>query len=171
MYKIPSKVVRYIMPNYIKFFFCAALFFIISNCTSNKTYTRLSQDFRQVEVFNQDKKKVKTYYQLFNKKTYHWLDVTCNFKKKDFIRRENCELTQLSKSFIKNQESKNTLAKSNENKASNKITSLNERNSNSNSNNNGNNSQAPSNNPPNLPSNNPVVNPNPPPNANDPWHN
>ena len=155
------------MPNYIKFFFCAALFFIISNCTSNKTYTRLSQDFRQVEVFNQDKKKVKTYYQLFNKKTYHWLDVTCNFKKKDFIRRENCELTQLSKSFIKNQESKNTLAKSNENKASNKITSLNERNSNSNSNN----SQAPSNNPPNLPSNNPVVNPNPPPNANDPWHN
>ena len=104
MYKIPSKVVRYIMPNYIKFFFCAALFFIISNCTSNKTYTRLSQDFRQVEVFNQDKKKVKTYYQLFNKKTYHWLDVTCNFKKKDFIRRENCELTQLSKSFIKNQE-------------------------------------------------------------------
>ena len=35
-------------------FLCASLFFVISNCTSNKKYTRLSEDFRQVEVFNQD---------------------------------------------------------------------------------------------------------------------
>ena len=139
---------------------------LLSGC-SNKSFTNVSSDLRKVDVLNKNKEIVKTYYQAFNKKVYHWLNVTCDFTKKKFKKIEDCKLTQLSKSFIRNHESGNTSDKSRAHIASNTIRSINQRNSNTNDNNN----QAPSNNPPNLPVTNPVVDPIPPPNANDPWHN
>ena len=139
---------------------------LLSGC-SNKSFTNLSSDLRKVDVLNKNKEIVKTYYQAFNKKVYDWLNVTCDFTKKKFTKIEDCKLTQLSKSFIRNHESGNTSDKSRDHIASNTIRSINQRNSNTNDNNN----QAPSNNPPNLPINNPIVDPIPPPNANDPWHN
>ena len=138
---------------------------LLSGC-SNKSFTNISSDLRKVDVLNKNNEIVKTYYQAFNKKVYDWLNVTCDFTKKKFKKIEDCKLTQLSKSFIKNQENENSPEKSDVNKILNKNTASNGRNSNSNNNN-----QAPSNNTPDLPSNNPVVNPNPSPNANDPWHN
>ena len=140
------------------------MIFLLSGC-SNKSFTNISSDLRKVDVLNKNKEIVKTYYQAFNKKVYDWLNVTCDFTKKKFKKIEDCKLTQLSRSFIKNQENENSSEKSNVNIVLNKNTSSNERNSDSNNN------QAPLNNTPNLPSNNPVVNPNPSPNANDPWHN
>ena len=139
---------------------------LLSGC-SNKSFTNVSSDLRKVDVLNKNKEIVKTYYQAFNKKVYDWLNVTCDFTKKKFKKIEDCKLTQLSKSFIRNHESGNTSDKSRDHIASNTIRSINQRNSNTNDNNN----QAPSNNPPNLPVTNPVVDPIPPPNANDPWHN
>ena len=139
---------------------------LLSGC-SNKSFTNVSSDLRKVDVLNKNKEIVKTYYQAFNKKVYDWLNVTCNFTKKKSKKIEDCKLTQLSKSFIRNHESGNTSDKSQDHIASNTIRSINQRNSNTNDNNN----QAPSNNPPNLPVTNPVVDPIPPPNANDPWHN
>ena len=139
---------------------------LLSGC-SNKSFTNVSSDLRKVDVLNKNKEIVKTYYQAFNKKVYDWLNVTCDFTKKKFKKIEDCKLTQLSKSFIRNHESGNTSDKSRDHIASNTIRSINQRNSNTNDNNN----QAPSNNPPNLPINNPVVDPIPPTNANDPWHN
>ena len=139
---------------------------LLSGC-SNKSFTNVSSDLRKVDVLNKNKEIVKTYYQAFNKKVYDWLNVTCDFTKKKFKKIEDCKLTQLSKSFIRNHESGNTSDKSSDHIASNTIRSINLRNSNTNDNNN----QAPSNNPPNLPVTNPVVDPIPPPNANDPWHN
>ena len=141
------------------------IIFLLSGC-SNKSITNISSDLRKVDVLNKNKEIVKTYYQAFNKKVYDWLNVTCDFTKKKFKKIEDCKLTQLSKSFIKNQENENSPEKSDVNKILNKNTASNGRNSNSNNNN-----QVPSNNTPDLPSNNPVVNPNPSPNANDPWHN
>ena len=138
---------------------------LLSGC-SNKSFTNISSDLRKVDVLNKNEEIVKTYYQAFNKKVYDWLNVTCDFTKKKFKKIEDCKLTQLSKSFIKNQENENSPEKSDVNKILNKNTASNGRNSNSNNNN-----QAPLNNTPDLPSNNPVVNPNPSPNANDPWHN
>ena len=138
---------------------------LLSGC-SNKSFTNISSDLRKVDVLNKNNEIVKTYYQAFNKKVYDWLNVTCDFTKKKFKKIEDCKLTQLSKSFIKNQENENSPEKSDINIILNKNTASNGRNSNSNNNN-----QAPSNNTPDLPSNNPVVNPNPSPNANDPWHN
>ena len=135
---------------------------VLSSGCSNKSFTNISSDLRKVDVLNKNKEVVKTYYQAFNKKVYDWLDVTCDFAKKKFKNIEDCKLTQLSKSFIKNQENEN----SNFNIDSNNNSSSNERNSKLNNNN-----QTPSNNPPNLSINNPVVDPIPPPNANDPWHN
>ena len=140
--------------------------FLLSGC-SNKSFTNVSSDLRKVDVLNKNKEIVKTYYQAFNKKVYDWLNVTCDFTKKKFKKIEDCKLTQLSKSFIRNHESGNTSDKSRDHIASNTIRSINQRNSNTNDNNN----QAPSNNPPNLPINNPVVDPIPPHNDNDPWHN
>ena len=137
---------------------------LLSGC-SNKSFTNVSSDLRKVDVLNKNKEIVKTYYQGFNKKVYDWLNVTCNFTKKKFKKIEDCKLTHLSKSFIKNQENENSSEKSNVNIVLNKNTSSNERNSDSNNN------QVPLNNTLNPPSNNPVVNPNPSPNANDPWHN
>ena len=137
---------------------------LLSGC-SNKSFTNISSDLRKVDVLNKNKEIVKTYYQAFNKKVHDWLNVTCDFTKIKFKKTEDCKLTQLSKSFIKNHENENSPEKSNVNVALNKNTSSNEKNSNSNNN------QAPSNNTPNIPSNNPVVNPNPPSSANDPWHN
>ena len=142
------------------------MIFLLSGC-SNKSFTNISSDLRKVDVLNKNKEIVKTYYQAFNKKVYNWLNVTCDFTKKKFKKIEDCKLTQLSKSFIRNHESGNTSDKSQDHIASNTIRSINQRNSNTNDNNN----QAPSNNPPNLPINNPVVDPIPPANANDPWHN
>ena len=139
---------------------------LLSGC-SNKSFTNVSSDLRKVDVLNKNKEIVKTYYQAFNKKVYDWLNVTCDFTKKKFKKIEDCKLTQLSKSFIRNHESGNTSDKSRDHIASNTIRSINQRNSNTNDNNN----QAPSNNPPNLPINNPVVDPIPPHNDNDPWHN
>ena len=139
---------------------------LLSGC-SNKSFTNMSSDLRKVDVLNKNKEIVKTYYQAFNKKVYDWLNVTCDFTKKKFKKIEDCKLTQLSKSFIRNHESGNTSDKSRDHIASNTIRSINQRNSNTNDNNN----QAPSNNPPNLPINNPVVDPIPPHNDNDPWHN
>ena len=139
---------------------------LLSGC-SNKSFTNISSDLRKVDVLNKNKEIVKTYYQVFNKKVYDWLNVTCDFTKKKFKKIEDCKLTQLSKSFIKKQENENSSENSNVNVVSNNRSSSNEKNLKSNDNNN----QAPSNNPPNLPSNNPVENPNPSPNANDPWHN
>ncbi len=141
------------------------IIFLLSGC-SNKSFTNISSDLRKVDVLNKNNETVKTYYQAFNKKVYDWLNVTCDFTKKKFKKIEDCKLTQLSKSFIKNQENENSPEKSDVNKILNKNTASNGRNSNSNNNN-----QVPSNNTPDLPSNNPVVNPNPSPNANDPWHN
>ena len=141
------------------------IIFLLSGC-SNKSFTNISSDLRKVDVLNKNEEIVKTYYQAFNKKVYDWLNVTCDFTKKKFKKIEDCKLTQLSKSFIKNQENENSPEKSDINIILNKNTASNGRNSNSNNNN-----QAPSNNTPDLPSNNPVVNPNPSPNANDPWHN
>ena len=141
------------------------IIFLLSGC-SNKSFTNISSDLRKVDVLNKNNETVKTYYQAFNKKVYDWLNVTCDFTKKKFKKIEDCKLTQLSKSFIKNQENENSPEKSDINIILNKNTASNGRNSNSNNNN-----QAPSNNTPDLPSNNPVVNPNPSPNANDPWHN
>ena len=141
------------------------IIFLLSGC-SNKSFTNISSDLRKVDVLNKNNETVKTYYQAFNKKVYDWLNVTCDFTKKKFKKIEDCKLTQLSKSFIKNQENENSPEKSDVNKILNKNTASNGRNSNSNNNN-----QAPLNNTPDLPSNNPVVNPNPSPNANDPWHN
>ena len=138
---------------------------LLSGC-SNKSFTNISSDLRKVDVLNKNNEIVKTYYQAFNKKVYDWLNVTCDFTKKKFKKIEDCKLTQLSKSFIKNQENENSPEKSDVNKILNKNTASNGRNSKSNNNN-----QAPLNNTPDLPSNNPVVNPNPSPNANDPWHN
>ena len=135
---------------------------VLSSGCSNKSFTNISSDLRKVDVLNKNKEVVKTYYQAFNKKVYDWLNVTCDFTKKKFKNIEDCKLTQLSKSFIKNQENEN----SNFNIDSNNNSSSNERNSKLNNNN-----QTPSNNPPNLSINNPVVDPIPPPNANDPWHN
>ena len=139
---------------------------LLSGC-SNKSFTNVSSDLRKVDVLNKNKEIVKTYYQAFNKKVYDWLNVTCDFTKKKFTKIEDCKLTQLSKSFIRNHESGNTSDKSRDHIASNTSRSINQRNSNTNDNNN----QAPSNNPPNLPINNPIVDPIPPPNASDPWHN
>ena len=139
---------------------------LLSGC-SNKSFTNLSSDLRKVDVLNKNKEIVKTYYQAFNKKVYDWLNVTCDFTKKKFKKIEDCKLTQLSKSFIRNHESGNTSDKSRDHIASNTIRSINQRNSNTNDNNN----QAPSNNLRNLPINNPIVDTIPPPNANDPWHN
>ena len=141
------------------------IIFLLSGC-SNKSFTNISSDLRKVDVLNKNNETVKTYYQAFNKKVYDWLNVTCDFTKKKFKKIEDCKLTQLSKSFIKNQENENSPEKSDINIILNKNTASNGRNSNSNNNN-----QAPSNNTPDLPSNNPVVNPNPSPNANDAWHN
>ena len=141
------------------------IIFLLSGC-SNKSFTNISSDLRKVDVLNKNKEIVKTYYQAFNKKVYDWLNVTCDFTKKKFKKIEDCKLTQLSKSFIKNQENENSPEKSDVNKILNKNTASNGRNSNSNNNN-----QVPSNNTPDLPSINPVVNPNPSPNANHPWHN
>ena len=137
---------------------------LLSGC-SNKSFTNISSDLRKVDVLNKNKEIVKTYYQAFNKKVYDWLNVTCDFTKKKLKKIEDCKLTQLSKSFIKNHENENSPEKSKVNVVLNKNVSSNERNSNSNNN------QAHSNNTSNLPSNNPVVNPNHLPDANDPWHN
>ena len=137
---------------------------LLSGC-SNKSFTNISSDLRKVDVLNKNKEVVKTYYQAFNKKVYDWLNVTCDFTKKKFKNIDDCKLTQLSKSFIKNQENENSSENSNLNIYSNKSSSSNERNSKLNNN------QTPSNNPPNLPIDNPVVDPIPPPNANDPWNN
>ena len=138
---------------------------LLSGC-SNKSFTNVSSDLRKVDVLNKNKEIVKTYYQAFNKKVYHWLNVTCDFTKKKFKKIEDCKLTQLSKSFIKNQENENSPEKSNVNLILNKNISSDRSNSNS-----SNNNQATSNNTHNLPSNNPVLNPIPSLNANDPWHN
>ena len=143
------------------------IIFLLSGC-SNKSFTNISSDLRKVDVLNKNNETVKTYYQAFNKKVYDWLNVTCDFTKKKFKKIENCKLTQLSKSFIRNHESVNTSEKSSVDNTLNTSGATNERNSNTN----GNNNQMPSNNPPNPPSNNPIANPNPPSNAaNDPWHN
>ena len=139
---------------------------LLSGC-SNKSFTNISSDLRKVDVLNKNKEIVITYYQAFNKKVYNWLNVTCDFTKKKFKKIEDCKLTQLSKSFIRNHESGNTSDKSRAHIVSNTSRSINQRNSNTNDNNN----QAPSNNPSNLPINNPIVDTIPPPNANDPWHN
>ncbi len=138
---------------------------LLSGC-SNKSFTNISSDLRKVDVLNKNKEIVKTNYQAFNKKVYDWLNVTCDFTKKKFKKIEDCKLTQLSKSFIKNQENENSPEKSNVNLILNKNISSDRSNSNS-----SNNNQATSNNTHNLPSNNPVLNPIPSLNANDPWHN
>ena len=87
---------------------------LLSGC-SNKSFTNISSDLRKVDVLNKNKEIVKTNYQAFNKKVYDWLNVTCDFTKKKFKKIEDCKLTQLSKSFIKNQENENSPEKSNVN--------------------------------------------------------
>ena len=89
------------------FFFFTIIFFIISSCTTNTTYTKKSQDIRQVDVFNQNKKLVKTYYQKFNSKVAKWLNVTCVFTNNKVNRNklrnlDECKFTNLSKSIINN---------------------------------------------------------------------
>ena len=149
---------------------CSLLIATVLFGCSNKSITNISDDIRQVDLLNKNKQVVKTYYQSFNRKVYDWFEVSCDFINinKKFKIIQGCELTELSKSFIKKQSKEDSLVNSNDNIASNKSISSNERNSNSN----GNNNQVASNNPPNPPSNNPIANPNPPSNAaNDPWHN
>ena len=55
---------------------------LLSGC-SNKSFTNISSDLRKVDVLNKNKEIVKTYYQAFNKKVYDWLNVTCDFTKKN----------------------------------------------------------------------------------------
>ena len=146
---------------------CSFLMLPVLIGCSNKSITNISDDIRQVDLLNKNKQVVKTYYQSFNKKVYDWLEVSCDFINKEIKIIQSCELTELSKSFIKNHESENTSDKSRKDIASNTSSTTNERNSNTN----GYNNQAPSNNPPNPPINNPIANPNPPSNANDLWLN
>ena len=148
---------------------CSLLIATVLFGCSNKSITNISDDFRQVNLLNKNKQVVKTYYQSFNKQVYDWFEVTCDYIyiNKKFKNIQVCELTELSKSFIRRRENENSSVNSNINIASNKSISSNKRNSNSN----GNNNQVASNNPTNPPINNPIANPNPPLNANDPWHN
>tara|TARA_B100000886_G_C20355536_1_gene462811 strand:+ start:480 stop:989 length:510 start_codon:yes stop_codon:yes gene_type:complete len=95
------------MTGFKNIFLCAITICIISNCTTNKTFTEIDQDTRQVEVFNQNKKLVKTYYQKFNSKVAKWLNVTCVFannklSKKKLNDLDACKFTSLSNSIISN---------------------------------------------------------------------
>ena len=93
---------------YIHLFYLL-LFIVLSNCSTKQTFTKLSKNLRQIDIISyEDKEVVKTYYQGFNERIYEWVDVTCDFIQTRFgLRRiDNCTLTKLSKSLIKNKESK-----------------------------------------------------------------
>ena len=97
---------------------CVGMILFLSNCTTNKTFTKIGEDIRQVDVFNQNKKLVKTYYQKFNSKVAEWLNVTCVFtnnkiNSNKLVYFDECKFTNLSKSIIhnKDKETNETLSK------------------------------------------------------------
>ena len=92
-------------------FFNRLIFFLLvltlTNCSTNKTFTTLDKDFRKVDVFNQNKEVVRTYYQKFNSKVSDWLNVTCVYaynkiNKKILENQEKCRFTNISNSIINN---------------------------------------------------------------------
>ncbi len=97
-------------------FFNRLIFFLLvltlTNCSTNKTFTSLDKDFRKVEIFNQNKELVRTYYQKFNSKVADWLNVTCVYannkiNKKKLENQENCRFTNISNSIINNRNNEN----------------------------------------------------------------
>ena len=87
--------------------FFLALVLTLTNCSTNKSFTILDKDFRKVEVFNQNKELVKTYYQKFNSTVSDWLNVTCVYaknkiNKKKLENHEKCRFTNISNSIINN---------------------------------------------------------------------
>ena len=99
----------------ISFFNRLIFFFLVltlTNCSTNKTVTSLDKDFRKVEIFNQNKELVRTYYQKFNSKVADWLNVTCVYannkiNKKKIENQENCRFTNISNSIINNRNNEN----------------------------------------------------------------
>ena len=100
------------MIRYFNRLFFFALVLMLTNCSTNKTFTILDKDFRKVEVFNQNKELVRTYYQKFNSKVTDWLNVTCVYannkiNKKKLENQENCRFTNISNSIINNRDNEN----------------------------------------------------------------
>ena len=119
---------------------CVGMILFLSNCTTNKTFTKIGEDIRQVDVFNQNKKLVKTYYQKFNSNVTEWLNVTCVFTNNKINRNklenlDECKFTNLSMSIIHNK-NKQTNQNSSKNETSDYDNSQNN-NSNENDNNEG----------------------------------
>ncbi len=100
------------MIRYFNRLFFFALVLMLTNCSTNKTFTILDKDFRKVEVFNQNKELVRTYYQKFNSKVTDWLNVTCVYannkiNKKKLDNQEKCRFTNISNSIINNRNNEN----------------------------------------------------------------
>ena len=118
----------------ISFFY--RLFFLVlvltlTNCSTNKNFTILDKDFRKVEIFNQNKELVRTYYQKFNSKVTDWLNVTCVYannkiNNKRLENKEKCRFTNISNSIInnRNKESNENFSINNSSKISLFIVSL-----------------------------------------------
>ena len=100
------------MIRYFNRLFFFALVLMLTNCSTNKTFTILDKDFRKVEVFNQNKELVRTYYQKFNSKVTDWLNVTCVYannkiNENKLESQEKCRFTNISNSIINNRNNEN----------------------------------------------------------------
>ena len=124
------------MFKYLKITVSIIIFILVANCTANKSYTNITKNLRQVDIINNNKQIVKTYYQSFNRKIYEWLVVTCDFSIKRFYNIDSCELTNPSKLLIKKKENNDTSYASNNNISQKNNNSHNYKNSNDNKNNN-----------------------------------
>ena len=128
-------------------FFNRLIFFLLvltlTNCSTNKTFTTLDKDFRKVDVFNQNKEVVRTYYQKFNSKVSDWLNVTCVYaynkiNKKILENQEKCRFTNISNSIInnRNKESNENFSINNSSKYDNGSSKIDESQNNQNNNSN-----------------------------------
>ncbi len=68
---------------------------------SNKTVTNLSGYFRQIDLLDKNNKVVKTYYQSFNNQIYEWINISCEFAKKNFKKIDDCKFTEITKLNLK----------------------------------------------------------------------
>ena len=130
----------------ISFFY--RLFFLVlvltlTNCSTNKNFTILDKDFRKVEIFNQNKELVRTYYQKFNSKVTDWLNVTCVYannkiNNKRLENKEKCRFTNISNSIInnRNKESNENFSINNSSKYDNGSSKIDESQNNQNNNSN-----------------------------------
>ena len=124
------------MFQYLKITLSIIIFILVANCTANKSYTNITKNLRQVDIINNNKQIVKTYYQSFNSKIYEWFVVTCDFSNKKFYNIDYCKLTSPSKLLIKNKETNDISYASNGNISQKNNNLYNYKNSNNNKNNN-----------------------------------